>query len=234
MRKGTWVLLLLMTACLLGGTSKGGAEQTELLTDTWLGSMESGMSECGRFIRIFEKEHPEIRESDVMTSSDEVIKKTKICFLLEGSDLILQEAGKIRCATLWKKKTKRQTLCLIWRKIRNLQTLWRRSSYWQKDRLPALSDVLLLGEDTGLADIFEKAGIESVPETWDANSGLVRKIRRAGHRMKEIDPVRIAKESSVSGRCCFWTLPKESTDAVENHSFKVQKNFFQFEINEAD
>ena len=30
MRKGTWVLLLLMTACLLGGCSKESAEQTEI------------------------------------------------------------------------------------------------------------------------------------------------------------------------------------------------------------
>ena len=30
MRKGTWVLLLLMTACLLGGCSKESLSQTEL------------------------------------------------------------------------------------------------------------------------------------------------------------------------------------------------------------
>ena len=48
MRKGTWVLLLLMTVCLLGGCSKESAEQTEITLNL--------MS---------------------MTSSDEVIKKTK-------------------------------------------------------------------------------------------------------------------------------------------------------------
>ena len=41
MRKGTWVLLLLMTACLLGGCSKESAEQTEITLIHGWGSMES-------------------------------------------------------------------------------------------------------------------------------------------------------------------------------------------------
>ena len=59
-------------------------------------------------------------------------------------------------------------------------------SYWQKDgKLYTLSDVLLLGGGYWYnADIFEKAGIESVPETWMSFWRLVRRYR-AGHRMKE-------------------------------------------------
>lgn len=126
MRKGTWVLLLLMTACLLGGCSKESAEQTEITLIHGWGSMESEHVRMRQIYKDFEKEHPEIKLNLMsMTSSDEVIKKTKNMLSVgEVPDLILQEATeKIRCTALWKKKTKRQTLCLIWRKIRNLQTL---------------------------------------------------------------------------------------------------------------
>ena len=118
MRKGTWVLLLLMTACLLGGCSKESAEQTEITLIHGWGSMESEHVRMRQIYKDFEKEHPEIKLNPMsMTSSDEVIKKTKN--MLSVGEV----PEKIRCTALWKKKTKRQTLCLIWRKIRNLQTL---------------------------------------------------------------------------------------------------------------
>lgn len=84
MRKGTWVLLLLMTACLLGGCSKESAEQTEITLIHGWGSMESEHVRMRQIYKDFEKEHPEIKLNLMsMTSSDEVIKKTKTCFLLE-------------------------------------------------------------------------------------------------------------------------------------------------------
>ena len=55
MRKGTWVLLLLMTACLLGGCSKESAEQTEITLIQVGAPWNRSMSECGRFIRILKK-----------------------------------------------------------------------------------------------------------------------------------------------------------------------------------
>ena len=78
MRKGTWVLLLLMTACLLGGCSKESAEQTEITLIHGWGSMESEHVRMRQIYKDFEKEHPEIKLNLMsMTSSDEVIKKTK-------------------------------------------------------------------------------------------------------------------------------------------------------------
>lgn len=77
-------LLLLMTACLLGGCSKESAEQTEITLIHGWGSMESEHVRMRQIYKDFEKEHPEIKLNLMsMTSSDEVIKKTKTCFLLE-------------------------------------------------------------------------------------------------------------------------------------------------------
>ena len=127
MRKGTWVLLLLMTACLLGGCSKESAEQTEITLIHGWGSMESEHVRMRQIYKDFEKEHPEIKLNLMsMTSSDEVIKKTKNMLSVgEVPDLIFYRRLRKRFGVplYGRKKTKRQTLCLIWRKIRNLQTL---------------------------------------------------------------------------------------------------------------
>ena len=119
-------LLLLMTACLLGGCSKESAEQTEITLIHGWGSMESEHVRMRQIYKDFEKEHPEIKLNLMsMTSSDEVIKKTKNMLSVgEVPDLIFTGGyGKDSVYRFMEEKNKAADLCLIWRKIRNLQTL---------------------------------------------------------------------------------------------------------------
>ena len=125
MRKGTWVLLLLMTACLLGGCSKESAEQTEITLIHGWGSMESEHVRMRQIYKDFEKEHPEIKLNLMsMTSSDEVIKRQKHAFCWRGSGSDFYRRLRKRFGVpLYGRKKQAADLCLIWRKIRNLQTL---------------------------------------------------------------------------------------------------------------
>lgn len=174
MRKGTWVLLLLMTACLLGGCSKESAEQTEITLIHGWGSMESEHVRMRQIYKDFEKEHPEIKLNLMsMTSSDEVIKKTKNMLSVgEVPDLIFTGGyGKDSVYRFMEEKNKAADLMPYLEKDQEFADSVAPEiiSYWQKDgKLYTLSDVLLLGGGYWYnADIFEKAGIESVPETWD-------------------------------------------------------------------
>ena len=98
-------------------------------------------------------------------------------------------------------------------------------SYWQKDgKLYTLSDVLLLGGGYWYnADIFEKAGIESVPETWDEFLEACEKIQSwSQNEGKSVIPVQITKENSAYlADALLLDTSKEAQDAVENHSMML-------------
>lgn len=106
-------------------------------------------------------------------------------------------------------------------------------SYWQKDgKLYTLSDVLLLGGGYWYnADIFEKAGIESVPETWDEFLEACEKIQSwSQNEGKSVIPVQITKENSAYlADALLLDTSKEAQDAVENHSMMLSaKELFRF------
>ena len=230
MRKGTWVLLLLMTACLLGGCSKESAEQTEITLIHGWGSMESEHVRMRQIYKDFEKEHPEIKLNLMsMTSSDEVIKKTKNMLSVgEVPDLIFTGGyGKDSVYRFMEEKNKAADLMPYLEKDQEFADSVAPEiiSYWQKDgKLYTLSDVLLLGGGYWYnADIFEKAGIESVPETWDEFLEACEKIQSwSQNEGKSVIPVQITKENSAYlADALLLDTSKEAQDAVENHSMML-------------
>lgn len=230
MRKGTWVLLLLMTACLLGGCSKESAEQTEITLIHGWGSMESEHVRMRQIYKDFEKEHPEIKLNLMsMTSSDEVIKKTKNMLSVgEVPDLIFTGGyGKDSVYRFMEEKNKEADLMPYLEKDQEFADSVAPEiiSYWQKDgKLYTLSDVLLLGGGYWYnADIFEKAGIESVPETWDEFLEACEKIQSwSQNEGKSVIPVQITKENSAYlADALLLDTSKEAQDAVENHSMML-------------
>lgn len=238
MRKGTWVLLLLMTTCLLGGCSKESAEQTEITLIHGWGSMESEHVRMRQIYKDFEKEHPEIKLNLMsMTSSDEVIKKTKNMLSVgEVPDLIFTGGyGKDSVYRFMEEKNKAADLMPYLEKDQEFADSVAPEiiSYWQKDgKLYTLSDVLLLGGGYWYnADIFEKAGIESVPETWDEFLEACEKIQSwSQNEGKSVIPVQITKENSAYlADALLLDTSKEAQDAVENHSMMLSaKELFRF------
>ena len=96
----------------------------------------------------------------------------------------------------------------------------------------------LEGEYWYNADIFEKAGIESVPETWDEFLEACEKIQSwSQNEGKSVIPVQITKENSAYlADALLLDTSKEAQDAVENHSMMLSaKELFPvFRDNEAD
>lgn len=205
MRKGTWVLLLLMTACLLGGCNKKVQEQTEITLLHGWGSMEQDHVRMRQIYKDFEKAHPEIKLNLMsMTSSGEVIEKIKNMLSVgEVPDLIFTGGyGKDSVYRFMEEKNKAADLMPYLEKDQEFADSVAPEiiSYWQKDgKLYTLSDVLLLGGGYWYnADIFEKAGIESVPETWDEFLEACEKIQSLSQNEgKSVIPVQITKENST-------------------------------------
>ena len=186
MRKGTWVLLLLMTACLLGGCSKESAEQTEITLIHGWGSMESEHVRMRQIYKDFEKEHPEIKLNLMsMTSSDEVIKKTKNMLSVgEVPDLIFTGGyGKDSVYRFMEEKNKAADLMPYLEKDQEFADSVAPEiiSYWQKDG----KMYCCLEGDTGITRIFlKKRGLNRYRRPGMSFWRLVRRYR-AGHRMKE-------------------------------------------------
>ena len=221
MRKGTWVLLLLMTACLLGGCSKESAEQTEITLIHGWGSMESEHVRMRQIYKDFEKEHPEIKLNLMsMTSSDEVIKKTKNMLSVgEVPDLIFTGGyGKDSVYRFMEEKNKAADLMPYLEKDQEFADSVAPEiiSYWQKDgKLYTLSDVLLLGGGYWYnADIFEKAGIPAARWQLATTEGSALSFAR------EVGYPIIVKPDSGVGASDTWKLQNEQ----QLHSFfaKIQ------------
>ena len=151
----------------------------------------------------FEKEHPEIKLNLMsMTSSDEVIKKTKNMLSVgEVPDLIFTGGyGKDSVYRFMEEKNKAADLMPYLEKDQEFADSVAPEiiSYWQKDgKLYTLSDVLLLGGGYWYnADIFEKAGIETLED-------LIHYYPREYERYEAPVPVMELKEgmyAAVSGR----------------------------------
>lgn len=125
-----------------------------------------------------------------MTSSDEVIKKTKNMLSVgEVPDLIFTGGyGKDSVYRFMEEKNKAADLMPYLEKDQEFADSVAPEiiSYWQKDgKLYTLSDVLLLGGGYWYnADIFEKAGMNRYRRPGMSFWRLVRRYR-TGHRMKE-------------------------------------------------
>ena len=191
MRKGTWVLLLLMTACLLGGCSKESAEQTEITLIHGWGSMESEHVRMRQIYKDFEKEHPEIKLNLMsMTSSDEVIKKTKN----------MLSVGEVPDLIFYRRLRKRFGVPLYGRKKQSGRPYALSGERSGICRLCSAGDHFLLAEGREAvypvrctvawrgywynADILKKRGLNRYRRPGMSFWRLVRRYR-AGHRMKE-------------------------------------------------
>ena len=234
-----------MTACLLGGCSKESAEQTEITLIHGWGSMESEHVRMRQIYKDFEKEHPEIKLNLMsMTSSDEVIKRQKhaFCWRGSGSDFYRRLRKRFGVPLYGRKKQsgrpyalsgERSGICRLCSAGDHFPTGRRTGSC-----IPCQIVLLLGGGYWYNADIFEKAGIESVPETWDEFLEACEKIQSwSQNEGKSVIPVQITKENSAYLADALLFGHFQRSTGRSGKSFddaKCKRTFSGFRDNEAD
>lgn len=197
------ILLVLCLAFLLVGCQSNPQEVTEITFIHGWGSTEADHETMRQIYRDFETENPDIKINMIsMPTSDEVVRKTEdmvmvgtipdIVFLGgKGIDSIYQYMVDHHYALDLMPYLEEDAEFASNVAPSNLE-------YWTTEdgKLYSVSDVLILGGGYWYnKDIFTKAGITSVPKTWNEFEAACRKIEYWSERsFSEVQPMHLSAE----------------------------------------
>lgn len=184
MRKKVKILLGFFCLCLsLAGCAKGGEEQTEITLIHGWGTTEADHQAMRRIYEDFENSHPGIHINLIsMPSSTDVISKVADLLTVGEIPDIVFTGGIGRDSIYNFMVEKDYALDLMPYLLEDeefagciSETV---SEYWktEEEKLYTVSDVLLLGGYWYNQDIFEKAGIDKAPGTWEEWFAACEKI----------------------------------------------------------
>ena len=199
------VSLLLLICFALGGCESETPEPVEITLLHGWGTMEPEHVRMRQIYEDFEKEHPEIHiKMGAMTSSEEVVNKVRDMLSVGEVPDIVFTGGYGRDSIYQFMVENNKAVDLMpyieadpaFKSNISPQIL----DFWTTDgHLYTVSDVLLAGGGYWYnEEIFEQAGIDTLPTTWDEFLDTCDRIAAWSEREgKNIIPVQLTKESSV-------------------------------------
>lgn len=203
MRKILKLLLLLCVLLLLAGCQAKQQELTEITFIHGWGSTEADHETMRQIYRDFEAENPDIKINMIsMPTSDEVVRKTEDMVMVGTIPDIVFLGGK-GINSIYQYMVDHQYALDLMPYIREDEVFASNLApsnmeYWTTEdgKLYTVSDVLILGGGYWYnKDIFEKAGVTSIPKTWNEFEAACRKIEYwAEQRNNGVAPMHLSVE----------------------------------------
>ena len=205
MRKKIILLLLLITCFLLGGCEKEEEEPIEITLIHGWGTTEADHVRMRRIYKDFEKDYPNIKLNLVsMISPEEVVNKVEDMLSVgKVPDLVCTSGyGKDNIYQFMREKEKAVDLLPSIEADSKFAASIAPEvmSYWKQDgHLYTVSDVLMLaGGYWYNEEIFQQAGVEQPPKTWEEFFDPCERIKEWSEANKKaVLPIQITQESSV-------------------------------------
>ena len=217
-RRITKILMFICLCCLLAGCSKKEEEKVEITMIHGWGSMEADHVAMRRIYEEFEKEHPHIHLNLIaMPSSTDVIGKVgDLLTVGEIPDIIFTGGdGRESVYSFMVKKGYAVDLIPYIEEDEefagNVSQVVLDKWTTNEGKLYTISDVLLMGGYWYNEDIFEQAGVEKVPETWEEWFEACEKIDKM-----ENDVIPVILDSNHISYLMAALLANENVSTLDN------------------